>query len=555
MRVVLIISFLLTFVLGWSQKIVVKTDLTTTNPYINEEFQVTYKLVMEGSGSISHNGLRIKLDDPPVGLTLVNKGQPRSNMFSFGQGMTIGQYAVIYKSNKTGTYKLPAFSFYLSGKEYQAEEKVVKVTKGMDYSNRNETRDFFVDLKFSKTSTYKGAPIVCKVLLFSKVQLKDYGVGKPDFQGFKVTELKTEESARKINVGNQTYLMYQVGTYQLLPLKVGKQKLNPIDVELIYAVSRGFFAQHQRKKIQSLSYTVEVNPFPKPIPSNFQNAVGDFKVTSSLDKTSLDVNDAATWKITISGTGNLEMIDGPNFEFTNDLEVFDPKVKANIQDHEGGSTGSKTFEYVIVPRVPGEFKLPTYELTYFDLSQEAFVTKETTQSVLNVEGEVQSSSSPQGVQQKHVEVLSEDIRYIQEETDLVSIEQVNRKSWIHVLFWMVFGLTILLVIFGDRLKRSSKSSDVNPVRLRKTITNLSIDDSQFLSKLQQNWIQYLCLSFNLSVSEFNKQQVKERLGDSDLSQEIIRTLEELEMASYASGMLDKEGLKERILKCINGLES
>ena len=119
--------------------------------------------------------------------------------------------------------------------------------------------------------------------------------------------------------------------------------------------------------ISSKSLKINVRELPKPKPKGFLGAVGNFKISSEIDKSELKANDAITLKIKLTGTGNIELIEPFKINFPDDFEVYDPKVSDKI--FEGGNKRSiKNFEYLLIPRFKGNYEIPTYQFISFNRS-------------------------------------------------------------------------------------------------------------------------------------------------------------------------------------------
>ena len=58
--------------------------------------------------------------------------------------------------------------------------------------------------------------------------------------------------------------------------------------------------QNIEEKIQSKNITVNVKDLPDGAPENYNGAVGQFEIKSSVDKTTADANEAINYKLTLS---------------------------------------------------------------------------------------------------------------------------------------------------------------------------------------------------------------------------------------------------------------
>ena len=130
---------------------------------------------------------------------------------------------------------------------------------------------------------------------------------------------------------------------------------------------------------------------PVPIMS-----VGSFRASAELDKTSLELGDAATLRFRVEGTGNLKWIEeGPVVEIP-ETEVFPPQVRSDLKMTPRGAAGSKTWEYVVVPETGGTIEVPPLAFVYFDPRTGKIERAETQPLRLEVRGGVASSARVAG---------------------------------------------------------------------------------------------------------------------------------------------------------------
>ena len=60
--------------------------------------------------------------------------------------------------------------------------------------------------------------------------------------------------------------------------------------------------------------TIKVKPLPGARPDDFSGVVGKIDLKATLDKESVNVNDAINFKMVVSGNGNLKIASPPVFE-------------------------------------------------------------------------------------------------------------------------------------------------------------------------------------------------------------------------------------------------
>ncbi|MFQ5674747.1 MAG: BatD family protein, partial [bacterium] len=230
-----------------------------------------------------------------------------------------------------------------------------------------------------------------------------------------------------------------------------------------------FFRRTERIAVQSNAVTIDVRPLPdQGKPSNFSGAIGDFAITSSIDKQKVKSNEAITLKVKVSGTGNIRIIPTPEIDFPADFEVYDPKIRENIKRNSRSISGSKTFEYVIIPRFPGAETIKGISFSYFDLSSETYKTVTTGSIDISVtKGEDQFVSVGIGNTKEDVKFIGKDIRFIK--TRVPEFQRAGNVFYKQVYFYilLIVPLIALAGAFGYRLHLEKLSSNVAYARSRK----------------------------------------------------------------------------------------
>jgi hypothetical protein len=114
--------------------------------------------------------------------------------------------------------------------------------------------------------------------------------------------------------------------------------------------------------------------------------VGRFQATATVDRSDLGLGDAATLRFRVEGGGNLKWVDrGPEVT-VNGAKVYPPQVKSDFHTSATGITGSRTWEYVVVPQTAGTLEIPSLAFSYFDPSAARIVRSTTPAIPLRVAG-------------------------------------------------------------------------------------------------------------------------------------------------------------------------
>lgn len=433
---------------------------------VGERFQVVFSL--NGSGK--------KFQPPSFEGFSVLSGPNHSSSMQIING-NVSQsvsYSYILIAGKEGSYTINPAKVVAGGKEIQSNPVTVKVVKGAASSSGNGSRgnnsnggsadDLFVKVILSRTKVYQGEAILATAKIYSRYSLVQFeSVDFPQFTGFWAEDV---DQGTQINLSNEVIngVQYQTGIIKqtlLYPQKSGKIKIDPMEVEVVvrqkaqgnpYSLFDQFFGNYQdvKMKAKSVPTTVEVTPLPaKDKPEKFSGLTGNFNYSVELTKTEIEANEAVNLKIKVSGDGNLKLLNMPDMEFPPDIEAYDPKTSDNTKVTTAGISGSKTYDYVLIPRHAGEFEIGPFSFNYFDPKKGKYVVIEKPAFVLKV-GKGVSSSDPNQtttsaiVNKEDLKVVGKDIRYIK--TGEAKLEQRGSYFYRSNLFYALVIVPLLLFI-------------------------------------------------------------------------------------------------------------
>ncbi len=290
------------------------------------------------------------------------------------------------------------------------------------------SNDIFLRLSLGKTNVVKGEPITATLKLYTRTDISGIeDIKFPTFNGFWSKETVTVSNLEfnRENVNGAIYNSALLRQWVLIPQQSGTLTIDPAEMvcQVRVRTSGGsgmsifddFFDQFQtiRKRISTPSIAVTVRDLPAGAPASFAGGVGDFKVSAKLSKEGIKSNEAASLIVTISGNGNLSMLEAPKVNFPPDFEVYD--LKSTDKTSASGTSGSKTFEYPFIPRSHGDFVIPSIEYSFYDYTHGKYVTTSTGDIAVTVEkGDdiAGGGVAVAGVNRQGVRSLSEDIRYI-----------------------------------------------------------------------------------------------------------------------------------------------
>jgi hypothetical protein len=250
----------------------------------------------------------------------------------------------------------------------------------------------FLRASADKTKVYVGEQIVVDWALYlAERQDKYQAVTEARTDGFWSEDLVSQGAQGNLSLKEETFegRSYLVATLQkraLFPLRAGTLTITPLESEVSQVDFFGRVARTERLKAEPL--TIEVQPLPDAgRPANFDPAaVGRFSIEVRADRTDVNVGEPVSLTVTVSGQGNLRKLAPPRLPPLDGWKLYEPKTDVKI-DNQGGITGRKTVEYLLLPERPGTTMVPAFELTYFDPAEGKYLTEKTTPVRLVVKGD------------------------------------------------------------------------------------------------------------------------------------------------------------------------
>ena len=277
----------------------------------------------------------------------------------------------------------------------------------------------------NKTSCYVGEPIVATCKLYSRLESESKVVERPTFSGFSVFEMVQPEqgSVTRESLNGRPFNGYLIRKAQLYPLQSGDLSIEPVELDnsitffregkssrspapagsVFDQVMRDFMGdgegggvpEKHQINLSTDSVVIHVKPLPEAgKPADFSGAVGQFTLQASLAGTSLKTNETDTLILTLTGSGNLPMVNAPALHLPPGLEAYDPSAKEQLDQSVSPIRGRKIFQYIFTAGKVGDFTVPPVSLSYFDPQTATYKTVATAPLLLNV---TQGSGSTKGV--------------------------------------------------------------------------------------------------------------------------------------------------------------
>ncbi len=325
---------------------------------------------------------------------------------------------------RKGSLTIPPLNISANGKKFRSNPITITVyetnsTANVGNSNKNTPRaKYFIEAQIDNDTPFRGEQITVTYMLYTTVDLTGFDVKTiPSFQGFWKDEIYSPRNLQLHNVrrNGKNYSAATVKKVALFPTSSGEITIEPMTAIVSVKVKDNnynwsFFSRSKSYTIASESIDVKVKPLPVP-QGKKSTAVGKWNIKSRISSTELKQDDAVTLKITITGTGNLQSVDIDDIQFPPELEIFDPEIKVNKNTSGDKISGSKTIEYVMIPREAKDITIQPVSITYFDVKKEKWVTHSTKPITLQVTPSDRVFTSAPGLTKKEVAMMGKDIRF------------------------------------------------------------------------------------------------------------------------------------------------
>ena len=456
-------------------------------------------------------------------------------------------------ANNSGTIVIPPLSVTMGGKRYKTNP--ITMVVNADGSGGAGNADIFIVAAADKQSAYVGEQITVSYKLFTKVNLSLTGVEYPKGTGFWVEDLRKPAAPRHrdTQVNGIRYRVYTLYEAALFPTKTGNLSVDPMVVNAAVSVSQkrkrdpffdspfmdSFFTQTVPKVIRSEKLDIKVKPYPSGKPSDFTGAVGTFSLDSNLDSEIVKVNEAVTFTVKLSGTGNFNLFSMPELQFQNDVQVHSPTSVFQKEALRDKLTGELRIEYILIPREEGRVYIPKVEFAFFNPQTESWDRTKTPGFTLSVEKGEEAALS--GLSRNEVELLKEDIHYIK--TDAPDWLKKG-SSKIGITAWIMYGFAALLFLSPYPLESARKKAIASaPQRrskaaLRKALKSLQNITDNPDSEISGTVYWYLSEKCGLDVKAMDPSGVRAlltpKITDESLS-DILRILSDCDAIRYAPG--------------------
>ncbi len=500
----------------------------------------------------------------------------------------VGSASLTVKGNKVSSQPFDITVVPDDGSHAAPSGSGTSSSQGQSQQNTNDPqvsgKDLFLRVIPSKKSAYVGEQVVLTYKLYTKVAVSSLSVDKaPSYAGFWTKDISDNtggtlrQSSEYIN--GIEYTTAEIQKVVVVPQRAGKLTLDPMTIGCVAQIRKETNRQRSmdpfeeffndpffnrnivnvQKELTSQPFTLDVKSLPENgKPASFAGAVGNYNFKSEIDKTQLSTNEAVTVTLTVSGTGNIELLQMPAPVFPPDFEVYDPKVSNSTNVGAQGLNGTKKAEYLAIPRRAGSFTIPAVEFSYFNPSTESYETVSSDPYEIQVE---KGSGSDDGggiyaSNQEDIKYLGSDIRHIM--TGAPHLKPTHTvffasAAYFVALLALLALFVILLLVMKKReqltqdtaANRNRKADKVARGRLKNALQHLKAkDQDKFYVEMSQALWGYIADKLGIERSKLSMDTVSETMKGKDvpdeLTQQFVDTLNSCEFARFAPGSAEEK---------------
>lgn len=444
--------------------------------------QVTLTITLSGGGNLPNPQIPVLAD-----FQIANAGRMQNFTWINGQASASVTHTFILTPLREGSFTIPPIRASAEGQTFETPPLTLTVERGdaaaiaapegksdpaaPRNAGRRGPAAIFIKGSVDKTSVFVGEPVIFTFRLYNRVPLFSRpNYRPPETNGFWSEDLPPQRNYQAVVEGlpyNVTELRTALFPSSAGSLRIGSAEL-AVTIENLGSdpFSQDFFASFfgraEEKRLVTEPLSLQVKPLPDPKPQGFKGAVGQFTISSALDKQAVSVGQAVTLTVTVRGAGNIKALPKLEFPPLPNFRMFDANAAPSIEKKDGRVQGSMVYKIVLIPTASGEQRIPAIPFVFFNPERRAYEKLETRPFTLRVTpgGDANAPTQSTGasapsaadasrLSASQIQRLSEDIRYIKSPE---SIPSQGRPWPTTVVYWVIqlLGLGAVVGLAGWR---------------------------------------------------------------------------------------------------------
>jgi len=542
------------------------------------------------------NGKFSNFKAPNLSNFRVLSGPNQSTNMSWVNGKTTSNvsFSYVLMAVKEGTFKIGPAVAAFGNAAHKTNSISIKVSKGVNVqqngsqqktTQQNASDDLYIKATASKRNIYQGEQIIVTYQLYTRVNIAGNELVKnANLNGFWSQEIDFGQSQWKQEViGGYRWNIATIRKIVLFPQRSGELEVDPLEMKFIVQErssgrSNSMFDQFFGKvknvehHLKSKPIKITVKPHPTNKPISFDNAVGQFNMNTSVSSQEIKANEAVNIKVKISGKGNINLIENPEINFPSDFETYDPKINDNISTTASGVSGSREFDFLVIPRHAGTFNIDPITFSFFNPTTKKYKTITSDPIIINVlkgDGSTTDNVTYSSANKEDIQVLGEDIRYIHTNPLKIISKSNFYNTW---LFYFLTSLAPLLFIIafifrnkirasqmdvvGNKSRKANKIANKHLATAKKSLTENNTNE--FYENISKALFGYTSDKLNIDLADLNKENIAQNLTEVKVSdntiQQLIDTIDMCDMARFSPVAVSEQEIFSKAESIINKIE-
>jgi len=559
----------------------------------------------------------------PAGIESFYTGRSSNLSFVNGVSSSSVEFSYVLVGRRPGRYNIPSIDVSIEGRVYKSQPLQFEITgstasaapplpqgplpaqQAAAAQQQQPVQEppaayvpadtnIYVTASVDKAAAYPNEQVLLTYSLFTRYDTRYEGFGEePEMSGFWIEEFPPEREIRRetVRVNGKQYIKAEIRQIALFPTAPASYEIKPGTLKASirqeqqqgssvfdeffndsFFSGSGFFSRRENRLLKPAPIQLTVIPFPEQgKPANFNGAVGNFRMTASVDQTEVKQNESVTLTIQIEGEGNIETLKQPGIPDMEAFKVYESDSKSDLFKNGFVIGGKKTFEIVFIPLEAGDLLIPKLSFSFFNPRTKQYQTLFTPAFPLKVAVSKEASALPKGLEsdaafKKEVKKEGDDIQYIRDQIGNEKVIGMPGKVLKAALAADLF--VSLLFILGllrtrqeetfskDTALRRRKHAKQNALARMGTLKKYSRSDKpedviRFFNELDKVLTQYLSDKFNLSAFGATRHNLESELKKSlssshELHAEIAKIYALCEEARYGMGQIQHEFRKQAI---------
>jgi len=498
------------------------------------------------------------------------------------------RYQYLLEPKRKGVFNIRPAAIVSGHDRYESNELVLTVLdRGMAASRSVEeeavgggggNKDIFLVAEVNRKTALVNEQVTLSIKFYHAVRL----YSQPEYTAPQTTDFWTDmiepQKSYYETVKGKRYKVIEINS-ALFPTRSGELTIGKASVEVqVPARKRSrrdpfgssifdMLGRGELKTISSKPLTIQVQPLPSANkPADFSGTVGNFTLSATADKRTVDVNQPVTVTYKINGTGNIKTVAEPDIGELDDFRIYRSSSSEKISKVNDIIGGTKVFEEVFIPKRAGKLTIPSVSLNFYDPSRKQYRTVSTKPIVLTVNeadgadyADLDYMPSTPG---RMIDPRAKDILYIK--TSPGQLEKPRPLIIFTPLYLILNGLPVLFLaaVVINRRRREKLASDIGYARSRsaKKMARKRLGMAQklarvdkpaeFYAEIRQALFSYIADKRNLSAYGLTGDRLLEIMQEAGTPEDVVARVRDIlrraDFAQYAPSEVSRDEVADSL---------